>query len=279
MVTPLGFGVKIWDNPPTATTMTAQDSSSPAPPDLASLTDEELIARARQKDFAAFEALLERYEDRVFRLAYRFVRNESEAKEILQDTFLSVWRKLDTFKGDSLFSSWVYRVAANTALMRLRSQRRHPQISTEDLPAGFLDSYRPSGAEGLSHLPSPGENWAKRPDEQLQSDELRRHIQAAVDELPELYRTVFLVRDVEGLSTEETAEMLGISVPTVKTRLPPRPHRPTRSDSEVFQSDVVDNVNDHVNVNDNVNAGVKVHGARQRLGPGPRQRGPTSTWS
>jgi RNA polymerase sigma-70 factor (ECF subfamily) len=200
--------------------MTAQDSLNPAPPDLSSLTDEELIARARQKDFSAFEVLLERYEDKVFRLAYRFVRNESDAKEILQDTFLSVWRKLDTFKGDSLFSSWVYRVAANTALMRLRTQRRHPQISTEDLPPGFLDGFRPTGgAEGLAHLPSPGENWAKRPDEQLQSDELRRHIQEAVDALPELYRTVFLIRDVEGLSTEETAEVLGISVPTVKTRL------------------------------------------------------------
>jgi len=201
--------------------MTAQDSLSPAPPALSSLTDDELIARARQKDFGAFEALLERYEDKVFRLAYRFVRNESDAKEILQDTFLSVWRKLDTFKGDSQFSSWVYRVAANTALMRLRTQRRHPQISTEDLPPGFLDGFRSeSGAgEGLAHLPSPGENWAKRPDEQLQSDELRRHIQSAVDALPELYRTVFLIRDVEGLSTEETAEVLGISVPTVKTRL------------------------------------------------------------
>lgn len=199
--------------------MPSQDTVSSAQPDLSSATDEELVARARAKDYAAFEILLERYEDKVFRLAFRFVRNESEAKEILQDTFLSVWRKLDTFKGDSLFSSWVYRVAANTALMRLRSQRRHPQISTEDLPPGFLDGYRPTQAESFGHLPSPGENWAKRPDEQLQSDELRRHIQAAVDALPELYRTVFLVRDVEGLSTEETAEMLGISVPTVKTRL------------------------------------------------------------
>jgi RNA polymerase sigma-70 factor (ECF subfamily) len=186
-------------------------------------TDEELVARARKKDFAAFEALLERYEDKVFRLAFRFVRNESDAKEILQDTFLSIWRKLDTFKGDSQFSSWVYRVAANAALMRLRSQRRHPQISTEDLPAGFLDRYTAGdGAaygDSYGHLPSPGENWAKRPDEELQSDELRRHIQAAVDALPEIYRTVFLIRDVEGLSTEETAEVLGISMPTVKTRL------------------------------------------------------------
>jgi RNA polymerase sigma-70 factor (ECF subfamily) len=174
-------------------------------------SDEELVARARAKDFVAFEKLLDRYEDRIFRLAYRFVRNETEAKEILQDTFLTIWRKLDTFKGDSQFSSWLYRVAANAALMRLRAQRRHPEVSTEDLPIGYLDNY--------GQMPPQTENWAKRPDDELQSAELRRHIQSAVDALPEIYRTVFLIRDVEGLSTEETAEVLQISVPTVKTRL------------------------------------------------------------
>src|SRR5215471_8143367 len=178
---------------------------------LSEVTDQELVARARAKDFAAFEELLDRYEDKVFRLAYRFVRNETEAQEILQDTFLSIWRKLDTFKGDAQFGSWLYRVAANTALMRLRAQRRHPEVSTEELPAGYLDTF---GA-----LPPTGDNWAKRPDDELQSDELRRHIQSATDALPEIYRTVFLLRDVEGLSPEETAEILDISVPTVKTRL------------------------------------------------------------
>ncbi|HMF41032.1 MAG TPA: sigma-70 family RNA polymerase sigma factor [Polyangia bacterium] len=184
---------------------------APPPAPAAPVSDEELVARARAKDFGAFEQLLDRYEDKIFRLAYRFVRNETEAKEVLQDTFLSIWRKLDTFKGDSQFGSWLYRVAANTALMRLRAQRRHPEVSTEELPAGYLDTF---GA-----LPPTGENWAKRPDDELQSDELRRHIQSAVDALPEIYRTVFLLRDVEGLSTEETAEILDISVPTVKTRL------------------------------------------------------------
>jgi RNA polymerase sigma-70 factor (ECF subfamily) len=183
----------------------------PAPPGATVATDQELVAKAQAKDYAAFEQLLDRYEDKIFRLAYRFVRNESEAKEILQDTFLTIWRKLDTFKGDAQFSSWLYRVAANAALMRLRSQRRHPEVSTEDLPTGYLDNY--------GQLPPVIENWAKRPDEELASDELRRHIQSAVDALPEIYRTVFLIRDVEGLSTEETAEVLQISVPTVKTRL------------------------------------------------------------
>jgi RNA polymerase sigma-70 factor (ECF subfamily) len=190
-------------------TMPTPTPSPPQAPPVA--TDEELVARARVKDFAAFEQLLDRYEDKIFRLAYRFVRNETEAKEILQDTFLSIWRKLDTFKGDAQFSSWLYRVAANAALMRLRAQKRHPEVSTQDLPIDFLDSY--------GHLPATGENWAKRPDDELQSEELRRHIQAAVDDLPEIYRAVFIIRDVEGLSTEETAEVLQISIPTVKTRL------------------------------------------------------------
>ncbi len=175
------------------------------------VSDEELVTRARAQDFGAFEQLVDRYEDKVYRLAFRFVRNETEAKEIVQDTFLSIWRKLDTFKGDAQFGSWVYRVAANAALMRLRSQRRHPEVSTEELPIDFLDTY--------GQIPTPGDNWARRPDDELQSDELRRRIQAAVDDLPEIYRTVFLIRDVEGLSTEETAEVLNISIPTVKTRL------------------------------------------------------------
>jgi RNA polymerase sigma-70 factor (ECF subfamily) len=194
-------------NPPPAPDSPAARAAAPGAP----VSDEELVARARNKDFGAFEQLLDRYEDKIFRLAYRFVRNETEAKEVLQDTFLSIWRKLDTFKGDSQFGSWLYRVAANTALMRLRSQRRHPEVSTEELPIGYLDNY--------GQLPTPGENWAKRPDDELQSDELRRHIQSAVDGLPEIYRTVFILRDVEGLSTEETGDILGISVPTVKTRL------------------------------------------------------------
>jgi RNA polymerase sigma-70 factor (ECF subfamily) len=174
-------------------------------------SDDELVARARHQDFAAFEELLARYEDKVFRLALRIVRNETDAKEILQETFVSIWRKLDTFKGDSQFGSWVYRIATNAALMRLRAQRRHPEVSTEELPIGYLDNY--------GQPPPSGENWSKRPDDQLQSSELRDHIQKAVDALPDIYRTVFVIRDVEGLSTEETAEVLGISIPTVKTRL------------------------------------------------------------
>jgi len=206
--------VIIWDdsaglNP--ARMSSSETPNVPAATAAPTPTDEELIARARAQDFAAFETLLGRYEDKVYRLAYRILRNETDAKEILQETFVSIWRKLDTFKGDSQFGSWVYRIATNAALMRLRAHRRHPEVSTEELPIGYLDNYG---------TPMPaGENWSKRPDDDLQSTELRAHIQKAVDALPDIYRTVFVIRDVEGLSTEETAEALGISVPTVKTRL------------------------------------------------------------
>jgi len=182
---------------------------------LGGLSDDALVARAKEKDFEAFETLVERYQDKVYRLAFRFMRNETEAKEIVQETLLSVWRKLDGFKGDSQFSSWLYRVTANAALMRLRTQRRHPEVSTEELDPSFLDR----GGPAYGQVTSPGDNWARRPDDELQSEELRTQLQRAIDDLPEIYRTVFLIRDVDGFSTEETAEALDISVPTVKTRL------------------------------------------------------------
>lgn len=197
--------------------MSSEDHTGPSPDAKApeAVSDEILIARAKQRDFDAFEDLVSRYQDKVYRLAFRFVRNETEAREVVQDTLLTVWRKLDGFKGDSQFGSWLYRVTANTALMRLRSQRRHAEVSTEELPLGFMDTQQAA----YGQVTAPGNNWSRRPDEQMQSDELRQQIQTAVDGLPEIYRAVFLVRDVDGLSTEETAVALGLSVPTVKTRL------------------------------------------------------------
>jgi len=183
------------------------------PSALAGLTDEVLVARARSKDVAAFEELLGRYEDKLYRLAMRFVRNENDAQEILQDVFLSAWRNLPGFEGRAQFGSWMYRVTVNAALMFLRARNRHPEVMLDDVEPGVLNKAAEQSVHG-----SP-EDWSQRPDEQLQSEELRRHIQAAVDALPDGLRTVFLVRDVEGLSTEETAELLELSLPAVKTRL------------------------------------------------------------
>jgi RNA polymerase sigma-70 factor (ECF subfamily) len=183
------------------------------PSALAGLTDEVLVARVRGKDVAAFEELLGRYEDKLYRLAMRFVRSESDAQEILQDAFLSAWRNLSGFEGRAQFGSWMYRVTVNAALMFLRSRNRHPEVMLDDVEPAVLHEAAEQSVHGSS------EDWSQRPDEQLQSEELRRHIQTAVDALPDGLRTVFLVRDVEGLSTEETAELLNLSLPAVKTRL------------------------------------------------------------
>jgi RNA polymerase sigma-70 factor (ECF subfamily) len=192
---------------------THHNSDGQQPSALAGLADEALVVRAQAKDIAAFEELLGRYEEKLYRLAMRFVRNESDAQEILQDVFLSAWRNLPGFEGRAQFGSWMYRVTVNAALMFLRSRNRHPEVMLDDIEPAALHKAAEQSVHGSS------EDWSQRPDEQLQSEELRRHIQGAVDALPEGLRTVFLVRDVEGLSTEETAELLGLSLPAVKTRL------------------------------------------------------------
>ncbi len=181
---------------------------------LAGLADEELVARAQARDVAAFEELLGRYESRVYRVVIRLLRDETDTREVLQETFLSVWRKLPGFEGKAQFGSWLYRVAVNAALMLLRSRRRRPEVPADDLDPDVLG--RAAAAAGSLGADA---DWTRRPDEQFQSQELRQHIEAAVDALPASLRAVFLVRDVEGLSTEETAEVMGLSVPNVKTRL------------------------------------------------------------
>jgi RNA polymerase sigma-70 factor (ECF subfamily) len=187
----------------------------PAPSPAASPgqpSDDELVARARARDLGAFEALIDRHEDRLYRVAMRLLRNEHDAQEVLQDALVSAWQNLDSFAGRAQFGSWIYRVTVNAALMLLRSRRRRPTVSVEDLAPGALDE-----AIGASH--DAGSDWSKRPDEQLQSGELKQHIEVALDQLPEILRLVFVLRDVEGMSTEETAEILDITIPTVKTRL------------------------------------------------------------
>ncbi len=175
--------------------------------------DEDLVEKAKAGDFSAFETLVMRHQERVYRLALRMMGTESDAQEVVQDALLSAWRNLAKFEGKAQFGSWLYRIAANAALMMLRSRRRHPQVSMEDV---VIEGAEEGGVNGFG---ASGDDWSKRPDDQLQSTELRNAIQTAVDDLPEAARTVFLVRDVEGLSTEETADMLGLSVPAVKTRL------------------------------------------------------------
>jgi RNA polymerase sigma-70 factor, ECF subfamily len=182
---------------------------------MAQPSDESLVERARAKDEAAFEELVSRYEDKLYRLAMRFVRNETDAQEILQEAFLSAWRNLPSFEGRAQFGSWMYRVTVNASLMLLRSRNRHPEVNVDDVePTALNNAVAEDGQRVRGNS-----DWAERADSQLQSAEMRKHIQTSVDALPDGLRTVFLLRDVEELSTENTADLLGLSVPAVKTRL------------------------------------------------------------
>ena len=173
--------------------------------------DRELLTRAQAGDMSAFESLVDRHEDQVYGLALRMTRSEADAAEITQDTFLSAYQHLSEFRGEAAFGSWVHCIAANNALMRLRRQKVVDIVSDELAGPEFTE--RGSLADG------PESDWSKRADDKILEDELGRAIQAATDALPEGYREVFLLKDVEGLSYEEISEMVGISIPAVKSRL------------------------------------------------------------
>jgi RNA polymerase sigma factor (sigma-70 family) len=173
--------------------------------------DRTLLTRAQGGDISAFEELVARHEEKVYGLALRMTRSEADAAEITQDTFLSAYQHLGEFRGEAAFGSWVHRIAANNALMRLRRQRVL-DVVTEDL-AGPEFTERGSLAE------YPETDWSRRADDKILDEELGRAIREATDALPEGYREVFLLKDVEGLSYEEISEMVGISVPAVKSRL------------------------------------------------------------
>lgn len=180
------------------------DERPPAPPET------DLLTRAQGGDVSAFEQLVDRHNNQVYALALRMTRSEADAAEVTQDTFFSAYQHLGTFRGDAAFGSWVYRIAANQALMRLRHKKVRDAAEGEPPQPDFTER------GSLSSM--PGE-WAKGGEDQALDAELRRAIQQATDQLPEGYREVFLLKDVDGLSYEDIANLLGISVPAVKSRL------------------------------------------------------------
>lgn len=172
------------------------------------MTEAELVDRARGGDYAAFEMLVRSWSDRIHRLAWSFTRNDADAEEVTQEAFLNAFRALPDFRGHA-FGAWMRRIAVNTALMRLRRRRRRPEVS--------LDATRPDHAEAHHHE-SPllvDDMTASR---ELRQQQVGEQIARAVDALDEKYRTVFLLREVEGLSIVETGEVLGLSVAAVKSR-------------------------------------------------------------
>lgn len=170
-----------------------------------------LLERAQAGDAAAFERLVERHRDAVFGLALRMTRSEADAAEIAQETFFSAYQHLKEFRGEAAFGSWVHRIAANQALMRLRHQK---VVNAAEQELGG-----PDFNERGSLLDYPSGDWGRRADEKALEAELGKAIQQATDALPEGYREVFLLKDVDGLSYEEIGELLGLTVPAVKSRL------------------------------------------------------------
>lgn len=180
-------------------------------------SDQELVQRARLRDPDAFALLATRHQHQIYRLALRMMGNEHEAEEVLQEAFLHAWEKLPAFRGEAAFSSWLYRIASNSALMRLRRRRRSPEVASEDPVRTALaaPSFAPDGA----WVQPPRSDWSLRADDALHNRQLGGAIEDAVAALPEDYRVVFLLKDVEGLSNEEIARTLELSVPAVKSRL------------------------------------------------------------
>ena len=174
--------------------------------------DEALAARAAAGEEPAFEELVARYQARVYRLACRLTGSEGDAKDVLQEAFLAVHRGLPAFRADSRFSTWLYRIATNAALMQRRARARRP---TESLEA-FLPRFDTDGR----HAGEPADLLAaSRADETLDRKLLAEKARAGLDRLPDIYRDAFVLRDLEEMSTSEVAELLHIDPAAVRQRV------------------------------------------------------------
>lgn len=170
-------------------------------------TDGELIEALKSGDTPSFEELLRRYSTKVMSLALRLTRNKDDAEEVLQDVFITVHRKLDAFEGKSQFSSWLYRITVNSALMKLRKRKQEKATYLEDVLPHYQDS----------SLVKTGED--EQGDKMAIRGELIAALTDAIEKLPEEYRPVFVLRDVDGLTSKEVGKMLDLTIPAVKSRL------------------------------------------------------------
>jgi RNA polymerase sigma-70 factor, ECF subfamily len=167
-----------------------------------------LVERARTGDAAAFSELVQRYERKIYRLAKHITQNDEDAEDVLQESFLKAYTHLDSFHGDSKFYTWLVRIAVNEALMKLRKRKSDKTVS--------LDEPQDTGEDLVQREIAV---WEDDPEKKYSREELADILNTAVQSLKPSFRTVFVLRDIEELSTEDTAETLGISIPAVKSRL------------------------------------------------------------
>ena len=168
-----------------------------------------LIDRLRSRSEDAFEELVKRYGQRLHSVSLRILRNPSDAEEVVQETFLRVFKSLDRFRGDASLFTWLYRIVSNESISRLRSRGRKPEVPIEEHLPAFEDG---------QHV-EVFVDWNPGPDGQLESAELREFFEQCVDELPESHRLAYLLKDIEGLSEERVAQILGITRSAMKNRV------------------------------------------------------------
>lgn len=181
-------------------------STIPAAP--STFDDAALVVKAQGGDTAAFSELVNRYERKIYRLAKNITRNDEDAEDVLQDAFLKAYTHLDDFQGNSKFYTWLVRIAVNEALMKLRKRKGDRTVP--------LDEPVELGEDLVAREIAV---WDDNPEKRYSREEMLNILNEAVESLKPDFRTVFLLRDIEELSTEETADVLGISVPAVKSRL------------------------------------------------------------
>ena len=169
-----------------------------------------LIGRMRARDGSAVTDLASLYGPRIQQLAFRYLKNWEDAEEVAQDVLLKVYRKIDAFRGDAALSSWIYRITFNTAMSRLRSGRssRGAEVQTPE-----------SRVDGMEHVKSEPADWTSLADDQVMRAQMRSKLIEALTHLPEVYRVPVLLRDLNGLSTEEASAILKVKPQTLKSRL------------------------------------------------------------
>ena len=177
---------------------------------LGPIEESELVERLRAGDDEAYEHLVREHTGRMLAVARRILANDDDAGDAVQDAFLSAFKSLDRFEGGSKLSTWLHRITVNAALMKLRTKRRKPERQIDDLLPTF---------DAGGHVSRSMARWQAPSEADLDASETRQMVQKKIDELPEDYRIVLILRDIEGLDTQQTATYLEISPAAVKTRL------------------------------------------------------------
>jgi RNA polymerase sigma-70 factor (ECF subfamily) len=174
----------------------------------AGIDESTLVAQSRDGNAAAFAELVRRYEGKIFRLAQHVTQNREDAEDVLQETFMKAYEHLDQFQGNSKFYTWIVRIAVNQALMKLRRKKTGKTVSLDET----IDTGEDTVVREIAA-------WDENPEQRFSREEMGEILDSAIQSLETPYRSVFVLRDIEELSTEETADALGLSIPAVKSRL------------------------------------------------------------